>query len=74
MLGNVIFFENIEILKESVFNFLGLPSDILDEPTKQCSEIIFEILCIITRRMLNDYHKDDKYANPCEDYSKRLSV
>ena len=71
---NVIFFENIEISKESVYNFLLLPSDILHKPIKQFSDIIFEILCIVTRRMLNDHRKDGKYANPCEDYKKRLSV
>ena len=71
---NVIFFENIEISKESVYNFLLLPSDILHEPIKQFSDIIFEILCIVTRRMLNDHRKDGKYANPYEDYKKRLSV
>ena len=41
MLGNVIFFENIEISKDDIYNSLLLPSDILDEPTKQYLEIIF---------------------------------
>ena len=58
MLGNVIFFENIEISKDDIYNSLLLPSDILDEPTKQCLEIIFGSLCIVTRRMLNDHLKD----------------
>ena len=61
MLGNVIFFENIEISKDDIYNSLLLPSDILDEPTKQYLEIIFGVLCIVTRRMLNDHLKD-----PCE--------
>ena len=65
MLGNVIFFENIEISKDGIYNSLLLPSDILDESTKQCLEIIFGSLCIVTRRMLNDHLKDGKYANPC---------
>ena len=75
MLGNVIFFENIEISKDNVHNSLLLPSDILDEPTKQCLEIIFGSLCIVTRRMLNDHLKDGKYANPCEQlYKETVSV
>ena len=51
MLSNVIFFENVEISKDDVYNSLILPSNILDESTKQCLEIIFGSLCIITRRM-----------------------
>ena len=39
MLGNVIFFENVEISKDDVYNLLILPSNILDESTKQCLEI-----------------------------------
>ena len=39
MLGNVIFFENIEISKDDIYNSLLLPSDILDKPTKQCLEV-----------------------------------
>ena len=70
LLGNVIFFENIEISKDDIYNSLLLPSDIFDEPTKQCSEIIFGSLCIVTRRMLNDHLKDGKYANPCEQLYK----
>ena len=35
MLGNAIFFENVEISKD-VYNSLILPSNILDESTKQC--------------------------------------
>ena len=66
MLGNVIFSENMEILKDNVYNSLLLPSDILDEPTKQGLEFIFGSFCIVTRRMLNDHIKDGKYANPCE--------
>ena len=58
MLGNVIFFENIEISKDDIYNSLLLSSDILDETTKQCLEIIFGSLCIVTRRMLNDHLKD----------------
>ena len=68
MLGNVIFFENIEISKDDIYNSLLLPSDILDEPTKQCLEIIFGSLCIVTRRMLNDHLK-------CEQlYKETVSV
>ena len=75
MLGNVIFFENIEISKDDIYNSLLLPSDILDEPTKQCLEIIFGSLCIVTRRMLNDHFKDGKYNNPCRQlYEETVSV
>ena len=75
MLGNVIFFENIEISKDDIYNSLLLSSDILDETTKQCLEIIFGSLCIVTRRMLNDHLKDGKYANPCEQlYKETVSV
>ena len=75
MLGNVIFFENIQISKDGIYSSLLLPSDILDEPTKQCLEIIFGSLCIVTRRILNDHLKDGKYANPCEQlYIETVSV
>ena len=75
MLDNVIFFENMEILKGNVYNSLLIPSDILNEPTKQGLEFIFGSLCIVTRRMLNDHLKDGKYANPCEQlYKETVSV
>ena len=75
MLGNVIFFENIEISKDDIYNSLLLLSDIPDEPTKHCLEIIFGNLCIVTRRMLNDHLKDGKCANPCEQlYKETVSV
>ena len=41
MLGNAIFFENVKISKDDVYNSLILPSNILDKLTKQCLEIIF---------------------------------
>ena len=59
MLGNAIFL-NVEISKDDVYNSLILPSNILDESTKQCLEIIFRSLCIITRRMLDDHLEDGK--------------
>ena len=34
MLGNVIFFENVEPSEDDVYNWLILPSNILDESTK----------------------------------------
>ena len=75
ILGNVIFFENIEISKNNFCNSFVLLSDILDEPTKQCLDIIFGSLCIVTRRMLNDHLKNGKYANPCEQlYKETVSV
>ena len=63
MLGNVIFFENVELSKDDVYNSLILPSNILDESTKQCLEIIFGSLCIITRGMLDDHLENGKYFN-----------
>ena len=72
MLDNAIFFENIEISKDDIYNSLLLLSDIPDEPTKHCLEIIFGNLCIV---MLNDHLKDGKYANPCEQlYKETVSV
>ena len=70
MLGNAIFFENVEISKDDVYNLLILPSNILDESTKQCLEIIFGSLCIITRRMLDDHLEDGKYSNPSQQLLK----
>ena len=70
MLSNVIFFENVEISKDDVYNSLILPSNILDESTKQCLEIIFGSLCIITRRMLDGYLEDGKYSNPSQQLMK----
>ena len=69
-MGNVIFFENVELSKDNVYNLLILPSNILDESTKQCLEIIFGSLCIITRRMLDDHLEDGKYSNPSKQLMK----
>ena len=41
MLDHVIFFENVDISKDGVYNSLILPSNILDRSTKQGLEIIF---------------------------------
>ena len=70
MLGNVIFFENVELSKDDVYNSLILPSNIVDKSTKQCLEIIFGSLCIITRRMLDDHLEDGKYFNPSQQLMK----
>ena len=70
MLGKVIFFENVEISKDDLYNLLVLPSNILDKSIKQCLEIIFESLCIITRRMLNDHLENGKYSNPSQQLMK----
>ena len=66
----VIIFENFELSKDDVYNSLILPSNILDESTKQCLEIIFGSLCIITRRMLDDHLEDGKYSNPSQQLMK----
>ena len=70
MLGNVIFFENVELSKDNVYNSLILPSNILDESAKQCLEIILGNLCIIARRMLDDHLEDGKYFNPRQQLMK----
>ena len=70
MLGNVIYFENVEISKDDVYNSRILPSNILNESTKQCLEIIFGSLCIITRRLLDDHLEDGKYSNPSQQLVK----
>ena len=70
MLGNVIFFENVELSKDDVYNSLILASNILGESTKQCLEIIFGSLCIITRRILDDHLEDAKYSNPSQQLIK----
>ena len=70
MLGKVIFFENVEISKDDLYNLLVLPSNILDKSIKQCLEVIFESLCIITRRMLYDYLEDGKFSNPSQQLMK----
>ena len=70
MLGNVIFFENVELSKDDVYNSLILASNILGESTKQCLEIIFGSLCIITRRMLDDHLEDGKYSNSIQQLTK----
>ena len=70
MLGNVIFFENVEISKDDVYNSLILRSSILDESTKQCLEIIFGSLCIIPRRILHDHLEDGKYSSPSQQLMK----
>ena len=58
MLGNVLSFENVEISKDDIYNSLILPSNILDESTKQCLEIIFGSLFIRTRGILDDHLED----------------
>ena len=70
LLGYVIFFENVELSEDDVYNLLILPSNILDESTKQCLEIISGSLCIITRRMLDDHLEDGKYSNRSQQLMK----
>ena len=67
MLGNVMYFENVE---DDVYNLLILPSNVLDESTKQCLEILLGSLCIVTRRMLDDHLKGGKYSNPSQQLMK----
>ena len=70
MLGNVIYFENVEISKDDVYNSRILPSNILNESTKECLEIIFRSLRIITRRMLDDHLENGQYSNPSQQLVK----
>ena len=53
----------VEISKGDIYNSLILPSNILDESFKQCLEIIFGRLCIITRRMLDKHLEDGRHYN-----------
>ena len=69
-MGNAMFLENGEISKVDVYNSLILPSNILDKSTKQCLEIIFASLCIVTRIMLNDHLEEGKYSNPSQQLMK----
>ena len=62
--GEITFFENISISKDDVFNELIRPSEVFDEPTKQCLEIMFGCFSIITKRMLHDHLEGGKYDNP----------
>ena len=48
ILGNAMFFENIEVSKDNVHKSLVLPSDILGDPTKLCLEIVFASLCVLS--------------------------
>ena len=70
MLVNVTFIENVEIFKDDVYNSLILPSNILDESTKLCLEIIFGSLCIVTRKMLDDSLEDEKFSNESQQLMK----
>ena len=70
MSANVMYFENVEISEDDVYNLLILPSNVLDESTKQCLEILLGSLCIVTRRMLDDHLKGGKYSNPCQQLMK----
>ena len=70
MLVNVTFIENVEIFKDDVYNSLILPSNILDESTKLCLEIIFGSLCIVTRKMLDDSLEDEKFSNQSQQLMK----
>ena len=70
MLVNVTFIENVEIFKDDVYNSLNLPSNIFDESTKLCLEIIFESLCIVTRKMLDDTLEDEKFSNQSQQLMK----
>ena len=63
MLGNVIFFENMEILKDNVYNSLLLPSYILDEPTKQGLEFMFLYIAEQNFGMLDRLIREKPNAN-----------
>ena len=73
MLDNIIFFENVEISEDDVHDSLILSSNILDESTKQCLEVIFGSLCIVTRRILDDHLEDVKYSNPSHQLMKKTA-
>ena len=58
MLGNAIFFGNVKISKDDVYNSLILPSNILDKLTN-VQKLYLGSLCIITRRVLDDHLEDE---------------
>ena len=58
--GNLCFFDGINITKDKVYEELIRPSE-FDESTKQCLELIFGSLSIVTKRMLNDHLEGGKY-------------
>ena len=68
MLGNAIYFGNVKISKDDVYNSLILPSNILDKLTN-VQKLYLGSLCIITRRVLDDHLEDEKYSNPDGKYS-----
>jgi len=68
--GEVLFFDDVELHKDAVFDSLIKPSESFDLSTKQCLELLFGSLSIITRRMLNDHLEEGKYDCPSETLRK----
>ena len=71
--GDVCFFPDIKIHKDKIFEALIQPSPLFDESTRQCLELIFGSLSIITRRMLDDHLKGGKYDSPSEELRKETN-
>ena len=67
--GDVIFFDDFEIdlmKKDHIYDRLMEKSEEFDELTKQLLEILFGSFSIITKRMLHDHLKGDKYDQPSD--------
>ena len=62
--GKVLFFPDMPVSKDDVFNKLIMPSSVFDESTKQCLELMFGCFSIVTKRMLSDHLEGGKYDNP----------
>ena len=68
----VVFFEDALMTRDAVYNDLIKPSE-NDEATKQCLELIFGSLSIITKRMLQDHLEGGKYTKPTEEMVKETA-
>ena len=66
------FFEDALMTRDAVSNDLIKPSE-NDEATKQCLELIFGSLSIITKRMLQDHLEGGKYTKPTEEMVKETA-
>ena len=59
--GNVVFFDSVGLHTDEILESLIVPSEEFDESTKQCLELLFGSLSIVTKRMLNDHLEGGKY-------------
>ena len=62
MKGEVVVFNDVESVKDEIFENLVAPSDEYDVLTAQALELIFAALVVKTKRMLADHLKGGKYG------------